>query len=210
MADGDNKTKRQQERRPIIVRGRITKIDAEKIKDAPIAGIELGVEFDSVSANGDNLEVRFTYRAVYKEQVGHISMSGFMLFEMDEQTAKKFAEQYEKERNFEPAFMESIINNINYKCSTEAIFTSKIIELTAPIVPPRIGLRNPSAADKAPMEKEKQAPPPATQRHDPNVGESQAKGPAPTGGIKTEQGFQTGSPKSSFPFPPSVKPPFGT
>ncbi len=129
------------ERRQTIVRGRITKINAEKVKDAPISGIELGVEFDDVKANGSNLEIWFTYHAVYKQDVGIISMSGFLMFEMDEPNVKRIVEKFQKEKEFDAPLAENIVNSINYKCGTEAILPAKVLDLTAPIVPPRIGLR---------------------------------------------------------------------
>jgi hypothetical protein len=129
---------------PIVVRGRITKVNAEKFKDAPITGIDLAVEFDAVNANGKFLEVWFDYHAIYREKVGQIDMKGFLMFEMEEVRAKQIADTFKDEKTFDPSFGESLVNNINYKCSTEAIFAAKLVELTAPIVPPRISLRMPA------------------------------------------------------------------
>ena len=188
--------------RPIVVRGRITKIDAEKFKDAPISGIELGVEFESVTSNGVFLEIRFTYHALYKDEVGRISMAGFLIFEMDEVTAKRMSDKFAADRDFEPSFMDSVVNNINYKCSTDAIFPAKILELTAPIVPPRIGLRRPGAAQQRGQS------PAASPKIDPTVAKTFEPPAQPKPGGKSDGGFGSGPSKSPFPFPPSMPPPF--
>jgi hypothetical protein len=209
MSETNDNTTQTGGSRPIVVRGRITKIDAEKTKDAPISGIELGVEFDSVTSNGAFLEIKFTYHAIYKEDVGRISMAGFLLFEMDEVTAKRMADKFATDRDFEPSFMESVVNNINYKCSTDAIFPAKILELTAPIVPPRIGLRKPGAtkqganAPAAGTTPARSAAQPAPSAMEP------PPQPKPASG-KPDSGFSTGPAKSPFPFPPSMPPPFKT
>jgi hypothetical protein len=196
--------------KPIIIRGRITKIDAEKFKDAPIAGIELGVEFDSVTSNGVFLEVRFTYHAFYKEDVGRITMAGFLMFEMDELTAKRLSDKFAADREFDPSFMESVVNNINYKCSTEAIFPAKILELTAPIVPPRIGLRKPpgmaQAAQNAKRQNAQAAKPAEETPAAVPLSSVPPQQPPMIG--KPDGGSPLGSPKSPFPFPPSMPPSF--
>ncbi|MFA6449815.1 MAG: hypothetical protein WCX65_10120 [bacterium] len=198
--------------KPIIVRGRITKIDAEKFKDAPIAGIELGVEFDGVTSNGAFLEIKFTYHAFYKEDIGRITMAGFLMFEMDEVTAKRMSDKFAADREFEPSFMESVVNNINYKCSTEAIFPAKILELTAPIVPPRIGLRKPpgmaQAAQNAQNAQRQGAQGPKPADSPVAVPISSITPPQPPAAGKPNSGSPTGAPKSPFPFPPSMPPSF--
>jgi hypothetical protein len=179
------------ERKQTIVRGRITKINAEKVKDAPISGIELGVEFDAVKANGPNLEIWFTYHAIYKQDVGKISMSGFLMFEMDEPSVKRIADKFEKEKEFDPPLAENIVNSINYKCGTEAILPAKVLDLTAPIVPPRIGLRvikneKDAAAAGIPVTPAKQ----------------------PSAPSKPEPSAQPPKPAPSSPFGAKVPPPF--
>ncbi len=193
---------------PVVVRGRLTKIDAEKFKDAPILGIEIGIEFDSVVANGKFLEIKFTYHALYREEVGRISMSGFLLFEMDEVTSKRIADKFAKDREFDPAIGNAIVNNINYKCSTEAIFPAKIIELTAPIVPPRVGLRkapaqqpNEPAGNTQTISKPLgKAPTPA-----PEPPPAEKFTPAPTKSYDARKDSGLNKP---FPFPPGAPPPF--
>jgi len=134
----------------VIVRGRIIKIEAEKFKDAPIAGVELGIEFDSVKENGIQLEIWFTYSAYYRHDVGIIRMSGLLMYELNEKAVKQIVERFSKDRTFEPWLTESILNSINFKCGTEAVFPAKVIELTSPIVPPRINLQNAPANQSQP------------------------------------------------------------
>jgi hypothetical protein len=191
--------------RPIVVRGRITKINAEKYKDAPISGIELGVEFDQLKANGQFLEVWFTYHAFYKEEVGHITMSGFLIFEMDEVTVKRHAERFEQKRDFDPGFAEAVVNNINYKCSTDAIFPAKVIELTAPIVPPRIGLLGGTGRPQQGKQDAAAAPPP--EKKAPATGPDQKPAAQPPITTAKQAPGRTAAPPAGAETPPTPQQP---
>jgi hypothetical protein len=135
---------------PVIIRGRITKVEAEKYADIPVSGLEINVHFDTVVANNQLLEVYFTYTANFKERVGKISMTGFIMLEMDPAHATQIANLWKTEHRFEDSFASSMLNNIHYKCGTEAILPAKVVELPSPIMPQRIGVTRPDNAPGAP------------------------------------------------------------
>ncbi len=190
------------EYRPVVVRGRITSINAEKLKDGPITGIELNIEFDRVIANGRFLEVWFVYHARYKEEIGLITLGGFLMFDMEEETAKRIEKRFSESKDFEPGFAEAVINNINYKCSTDAIFPARILDLTAPIIPPRVGLKVPPgsrrrAAEEAAAEKAAQENPQGSAKTGPQAPQPRTPGL----GSRSSTG-------QSYPFGTRTPPPF--
>jgi len=129
-----------QEGLKVLSRIRITGVESEKKKDAQISGLELNVELTDVQENGEFLEIRFKYSVIYKEDVGFITLKGILVLQTDASEVKKQVAFYRKNNYFDSPWAESIANNINFKCATEAIFPAKIIDLPPPIMPPRIGM----------------------------------------------------------------------
>ncbi len=205
-------------KKQIIVRGRITKVVAEKIKDGPVSGMELFVQPSEVKANGKFLEVWFEYKVTYQEKIGSIELRGVLLFELDEITARKVSDDFAAKGYFESPWAETVANNINFKCSTDAVFPAKIMELPAPIMPPRIAMANQpgakqsaddaagKAAGVAPGQSAPASTPPPKRpvaRPDLRKKEEEKK-------IKLGKGTvrKPGSTKTGFPFPPAAPPPF--
>jgi hypothetical protein len=124
----------------IIVRARITEVEAKKHKDGPIAGIEIQVDFEKVDSKDNFLEVWFLYRAVYKHDIGYIQMKGLLLLEMPEKRAARIAEAWNTKREMDQWIAQALLQNVNYKCGAEAMLAGKLIELPSPIVPPPIGI----------------------------------------------------------------------
>ena len=130
---------------------RITKAEAERTKDGAVTGIELNILFDDVIANKNLLEIHFTYAAWYRPDRGHVELKGVLIMEMESEDTEKIASAWQKDKKMEEKLLTSTMHNINYKCSTEAIFVTKLVDLPSPLVPPRIGLPKKSPPAPPPM-----------------------------------------------------------
>ncbi|MEW6200333.1 MAG: hypothetical protein AB1546_00025 [bacterium] len=130
---------------------RITKAEAERTKDGVVTGIELNILFDDVIANKNILEIHFTYSAWYRPDRGHVELKGVLLMEMESDDTEKIASAWQKDKKMEEKLLTSIMHNINYKCSTEAILVTKLVDLPSPLVPPRIGMPKKSTPVPPPM-----------------------------------------------------------
>jgi hypothetical protein len=131
--------------------GRIIKAEAERTKDGAVTGIELNILFDDVIANKNLLEIHFTYTAWYRPERGYVTLKGVLIMELEEGDAEKIAAEWQKDKKMEDELLTAIMHNINYKCSTEAIFVTKLVELPSPLVPPRIGIPKKSSPVSPPM-----------------------------------------------------------
>ncbi|MFH1537919.1 MAG: hypothetical protein ABIH66_03105 [bacterium] len=120
------------------VMARITKAEGERTKDGTVTGIELNVKLDEVLSNKNVLEIRFTYTAWYKPDLGYVSMKGIMLLESTEEESGRVAAQWAQEQKLDNELAMNIMHNINYKCGTEAVLITKLVDLPAPMVPPRV------------------------------------------------------------------------
>lgn len=186
-------TGKRKQKFQVMSRIRIIAVDAAKNNDGQINGLELNVEMEDVKANGPYLESWFKYRVTYKPDVGHITMRGVLLLEIDEITSKNLEESYKANGFFESPWAENIANNINFKCATEAIFPAKIIDLPPPIMPPRISM----SGQPEPAAKPEKIEP----RHGDAAPAPEAKEP--------EKKAEKPKPKSPFgnvPFPPAGNP----
>ena len=125
---------------PMIVRGRITKINAEKFGDIPVSGMELNVHIDKVSANNQYLEVHYDWSVKFKVNVGHIDMKGFLMVEMDPALVAQIAARWTADKKLPDEVASTVIHNIHYKCGAEAVLPAKVLELPPPIMPPKINL----------------------------------------------------------------------
>jgi len=182
-------------RSQVVSRIRIIGVDALKKKDTPITGLELNVEIEDVKQNKNFLEIWFVYRVIYKEDVGHITLKGILLLQSEEESLRRAADFYRKNNYFDSPWAENIANNINFKCSTEAIFPSKMIDLPPPIMPPRISMAG--LPDTARSTKAAPAAGPA-ETHEPPQEQKLKGAPPPAGKQPPAKGFPPFAPPSPF------------
>lgn len=147
---GPGNAQPQGRKRRVIAR--ITKAEGEKQKDGPVEAIELNIRFEEVLANKDLLEVHFIFTAWYQPALGYVSMKGVMIVESDPEEATRVAEQWARDKNMENEMAMNIMHNINYKCGTEAVLITKLIDLPAPMVPPKLQQQGPAPGRPQPPE----------------------------------------------------------
>lgn len=187
----------------IIVRARITEVEAKKHKDGPVAGMEIQMDFEKVAASGNFLEVWFLYRAEYKHDIGYIQMRGLVLLEMTEKRVARIAEAWNTNKEMDSWMAQALLQNINYKCGSEAMLAGKLIDLPSPIVPPPVGISagpEPAAQPQPAAAKPQGQQPPAQQPM-----QSAPARPAPP---PSQPPVQQTQPPGARPFMPSFNTPF--
>ena len=205
---GQNRPKPLGKKPEIIVRARITEVDARKHKDGPIAGIEIQVDFEKVGANNNFLEVWFLYRAEYKHDMGYIQMKGLLLLEMPAKRASRIAEAWNTNKEMDQWIASALLQNVNYKCGAEAMLAGKLVDLPSPIVPPPIGI----SAGEAPADQQPargapsgaaQQPAPGATRPRPQLAPPQQQAPP---AARPQQPAQPPAPGAQPPQPPGAQP----
>ena len=68
----------------MITGGRITSVEAKREKDGDIRGLDINIAVDEVSADGENVEVKYTYTATYQENIVSLRITGVLLAKEDE------------------------------------------------------------------------------------------------------------------------------
>ncbi len=121
---------------------RITKVAAERSKEDEIAGLNVNISVDSVIAKGADTTIGFTYAVAYAEGVGELKMWGSITAREDAKLTKEIADRWAKEKRLPDAFAELTLNAINYACGTNGVLVVRAINLSPPIMPPRIQIGN--------------------------------------------------------------------
>ncbi|OIO21249.1 hypothetical protein COV61_04840 [Candidatus Micrarchaeota archaeon CG11_big_fil_rev_8_21_14_0_20_47_5] len=124
----------------MIVNGKITSVEARRDSDAQMSGLSVNISMDGVKVEGKRVEVSYTYIATYDEKVGELKLKGVLYANEEEKAAKKIKERWEKEKKLPEEFAEVVINTINFTCSTNGIFATRVVNLAPPMVPPRISI----------------------------------------------------------------------
>ncbi len=122
----------------MIVSGKINSVEARRDSDEPMVGLSINITMDDVKVNGKRVEVYYTYAAKYDKDVGMLKMSGVLYANEEEKLSKKIKERWEKDKKLPEEFAEIILNTVNFTCSTNGILAVRVVNLSPPMMPPRI------------------------------------------------------------------------
>lgn len=125
----------------------IAKIDAER-KNAPKGKVNVEsnvtikkVEVSNVSlgnANEKVLDFNFEFKTNYSPDIGHIIVSGNLLFLTKSEDAEKISEEWSKTKKLEKDVMKPVFNTVLARGNIQAMIISKDLNLPAPIQLPRM------------------------------------------------------------------------
>lgn len=119
---------------------KITKAEARRDNDNEVSGLNINIGVDNVAAKGGDVTIEFNYAATYMDNVGELKMSGSLTSKEDAKLAKEIVDRWAKEKKLPDAYAELVLNAVNYACGTNGTLVVRAINLSPPIVPPRIQL----------------------------------------------------------------------
>ncbi|MEM4348393.1 MAG: hypothetical protein QXN37_02385 [Candidatus Anstonellaceae archaeon] len=119
---------------------KINKVEARRDSESEIIGLNINITIDSLNVKNNQIEIGFTYSAAYTEGVGELKMSGILYATEEAKLAKEISDKWVKEKRLPDAYAEMVLNALNYACGTNGVFAVRIVNLTPPIVPPKITL----------------------------------------------------------------------
>lgn len=122
----------------MITNIKITKTEAHRDSDNEVAGLNINIGVDNVSVKGSDVLITFSYVASYLEGVGELKMNGTLTAKEDAKLAKEIGDRWSKDKKLPDLFAEVVLNAINYACGTNGTLVVRAINLSPPIVPPRI------------------------------------------------------------------------
>lgn len=119
---------------------KISKVEAHRDKENDITGLNVNIGIDAVEVKGSEILITFNYAADYQEGVGALKMNGQIIAKEDAKLTKEVETRWGKEKRLPDDFAEIVLNAINYTCGTNGTFVVRPVNLSPPIVPPRIQL----------------------------------------------------------------------
>lgn len=119
---------------------KIVSVEAKREKDEEMTGLNVNIGIDNVVVVGEEVKIDFNYSVAYLEGVGELKMKGTITAREDERLIKEIKVRWEKEKKLPDSFAEIMLNAINYACGTNGIFVVRPVNLSPPIVPPKIQL----------------------------------------------------------------------
>jgi len=124
----------------LITELRINKVEAVRNSDKDILGLNINIGIDNVKVEGQEVKIDFTYTATYLEGVGELKMNGNIVAKEDSKLVKEISDKWGKEKKLPENFAENVLNAINYACGTNGTLVVRAINLSPPILPPKIVL----------------------------------------------------------------------
>lgn len=119
---------------------KITSVEARRDKDIDMTGLSVNIGIDGVTVAAGEAKIDFNYAVNYAEGVGILKMKGTITAKEDDKLTKEIKDRWAKDKKLPDAFAEITLNAINYACGTNGVFVVRPVNLSPPIVPPRIQL----------------------------------------------------------------------
>lgn len=118
----------------MILGGRITRMEAKRIEDNNVEGINLNVNVTAVTQDKKLLALKYSCVTDYTPKVAQITVDGELMVEVEtEKKAKEIAEQYKKDKQLPDELAEEVVTAVNYSSTATGTLLSFGMGLSAPI-----------------------------------------------------------------------------
>jgi len=118
----------------------ITYVEGRRTSDEPIRGLGVNITLEDVVGRGEQLEIAFTYTATYAENVGSLLMRGKLIAKGELAECQEISRKWRETKRLPRELGEDVLNTINYLCGTNGAFVSRAVNLSPPMLPPKIEL----------------------------------------------------------------------
>jgi len=129
----------------MITGGKIAYVEARKESEDPAQGLNINIGLDEINCEGRNVNIKYTYVASYlgdteSKRVGYLKINGSITAEEDAKTVKEVSEKWKAEKILPPKFAELVLTTINYTCGSNGTLVVRPLNLSPPMIPPKIEL----------------------------------------------------------------------
>lgn len=121
----------------MISGGRITGVEAKRLKEGLSEGLSVNINIDSVKRDGGKIVVSYSYTIDYSPEIAKMTVSGEIFLQEDEAEAKKIEKEWQDKKIIGPALAEELLTAITYSSSTVGTLAAFAIGVNAPINVPR-------------------------------------------------------------------------
>lgn len=133
----------------MITSMRVVEIEAKRGANVQPKGFDVGFNMEDVAVEKDEVKIKFSYTAEYKESGGYIKIKGELVAKEDKDTIKKVENEL-KNKRLPPEYMQMVVNAVNYFGTTHATVISTVLNTVPPIRMPNLQFK---AADEKPAKK---------------------------------------------------------
>jgi len=121
-----------------IKRTTVSYVEARRITHGAIGGININIQLEDVLVRGQEIEITFKYTVDYSEKVGSLIMRGKLLAGGALEECQGVSREWTNKHKLPHDFAEDVLNTINYVCGTNGTLAVRAVNLSPPLVPPRI------------------------------------------------------------------------
>jgi hypothetical protein len=116
----------------------VNKIEANRDVKDPIANMRFNINFDNVKVDKENVEVAFTFTAVYEgaqeaKTVGQLKIIGLISSKENKKDADEISSTWKDKKTLPLRFAEDVINLLNFECGARGTLVAYSIGFVAPI-----------------------------------------------------------------------------
>ena len=133
----------------MITGGKITSVEAKRESDEPITGLSINIALDNVTVKGSEVEIKYTYTANYESKVGMLKIIGVLNAKEDGKLAREIGDLWTKQKRLPDQFAEIVLNTVNFTCGTNGTLVVRAVNLSPPMIPPKIELAKGGASTRA-------------------------------------------------------------
>jgi len=120
---------------------RITAAEVTREKNEVPHGISINMSINAVRQESDLIEIVFTYRADYAENVGLLRLEGILYVKPEnKKQLDEVIKGWKDKKKLDDEFAEEVLNNINFACGAHGTLMARVVNLQPPMMPPRIRL----------------------------------------------------------------------
>ncbi|MEW6035183.1 MAG: hypothetical protein AB1529_01090 [Candidatus Micrarchaeota archaeon] len=127
----------------MIVGERILEVSGNKVPKGSIKGLNINISLEDVKVsedNKDNIEITYVYTANYQDSVGMIKIKGVLLAKEEARLSKDIVESWKKSKKVPDEYATVVLSAVNYSGSANGTLLARVLNLTAPLIPPKIQL----------------------------------------------------------------------
>lgn len=125
----------------MIIGERILEVTGNKDPNAKMKGLGINIAIDDVKVTGEDVEVTYVYTANYEDKLGNIKIKGVLIAKEEKKLCKEISEDWKKKKRIPTTYAEMVLRAINYSGSANGTLLARVLNLTAPLIPPRIQLK---------------------------------------------------------------------
>ena len=118
-----------------VIATKISYVKGSRFKPDNPSGMRIEIELPSAKARGDVVEVEFAYMARYEKETASLWMRGTVYTREESPSKAAFIEKCFKEKRIPEDFFKSVLNAVNYLCSSEAALVAAPLNLNPPLIP---------------------------------------------------------------------------